>query len=240
MGADAAGPRSEGRRGGLESARLGAADRQDPPRPAAARDQPPAEQARADIGPQVADEYLYRVVDALDEVARETGKTVPQIALNWLLQRPTVANVIIGARNEEQLRQNLGAVGWNLTPEQVATLDAASATTLAYPYWHQRGFAERNPPPVRGRHSPGHLSDRPMSAIRGRPEFMPKPTACGRIDAPTAAGTRPSIWVHADRSRSSKRKHPEARNLAPGCLFIQMVGESTEPVESRCGLSPIS
>ena len=83
-----------------------------------------------DIGPPVADEYLYRVVDALDEVARETGKTVPQIALNWLLQRPSVANVIIGARNEEQLRQNLGAVGWNLTAEQVARLDAASATTL--------------------------------------------------------------------------------------------------------------
>ena len=101
-----------------------------------------------DIGPPVDDEYLFRVVDALDEVAKETGKTVPQIALNWLLQRPTVATVIIGARNEEQLRQNLGAVGWNLTPEQVAKLDAASATTLAYPYWHQRGFAERNPPPV--------------------------------------------------------------------------------------------
>jgi aryl-alcohol dehydrogenase-like predicted oxidoreductase len=101
-----------------------------------------------DIGPPVTDEYVYRVVDALDGVARETGKTVPQIALNWLLQRPTVATVIIGARNEEQLRQNLGATGWNLTPAQVAVLDAASATTPAYPYWHQRGFAERNPPPV--------------------------------------------------------------------------------------------
>jgi aryl-alcohol dehydrogenase-like predicted oxidoreductase len=99
-------------------------------------------------GPPVADEYLYKVVDALDEVARETGKTVPQIALNWLLQRPTVANVIIGARNEEQLRQNLGAVGWNLTPEQVARLDAASAVTPAYPYWHQWQFAERNPLPT--------------------------------------------------------------------------------------------
>jgi len=104
--------------------------------------------ATADYGPPVADEYLYRVVDALDGIAKETGKTVPQIALNWLLQRPTVANVIIGARNEEQLRQNLGAVGWNLTPEQVAKLDTASATTLIYPYWHQRGFTERNPPPV--------------------------------------------------------------------------------------------
>ncbi len=101
------------------------------------------------IGPPVPDEQVYRVVDAIDEVARETGKTVPQIALNWLLQRPTVATVIIGARNEEQLRQNLGAVGWNLTPAQVARLDTASAVTPAYPYWHQRGsFSERNPPPV--------------------------------------------------------------------------------------------
>jgi aryl-alcohol dehydrogenase-like predicted oxidoreductase len=101
-----------------------------------------------DIGPQVNNEYLYRVVDALDEVGRETGKTVPQVALNWLLQRPSVATIIIGARNEEQLRQNLGAVGWNLTAAQIAKLDAASAVPLAYPYWHQRGFAERNPPPV--------------------------------------------------------------------------------------------
>jgi aryl-alcohol dehydrogenase-like predicted oxidoreductase len=104
--------------------------------------------AVTDIGPPVPDEYVYKVVDALDEVAKETGKTVPQIALNWLLQRPSVSNVIIGARNEEQLRQNLGAVGWNLTKEQVARLDAASATTLAYPYWHQNGFHERNPFPV--------------------------------------------------------------------------------------------
>lgn len=105
-------------------------------------------QAVNDIGPQVPEEYLFRVVDALDAVAAETGKTVPQVALNWLLQRPSVANVIIGARNEEQLRQNLGAVGWNLTAEQVARLDAASATTPAYPYWHQRQFVERNPAPV--------------------------------------------------------------------------------------------
>jgi aryl-alcohol dehydrogenase-like predicted oxidoreductase len=101
-----------------------------------------------DIGPPVADDYVFRVVDAIDEVAKETDKTVPQIALNWLLQRPSVATVIVGARNEQQLRQNLGALGWRLTPEQIAKLDAASATTLAYPYWHQRGFAERNPPPV--------------------------------------------------------------------------------------------
>lgn len=101
----------------------------------------------AEQGPPVPDEYLYKVVDALDDVARETGKTIPQIALNWLLQRPSVANVIMGARNEEQLRQNLGAVGWNLTAAQVARLDAVSDPVPAYPYWHQRQF-ERNPKPV--------------------------------------------------------------------------------------------
>ncbi|TSC33793.1 aldo/keto reductase [Corallococcus sp. Z5C101001] len=104
--------------------------------------------ATASGGPQVPEEHLFRVVDALDAVAKETGKTVPQVALNWVLQRPTVANVIIGARNEEQLRQNLGALGWNLTPAQVATLDAASTVPWPYPYFHQRQFAERNPFPV--------------------------------------------------------------------------------------------
>jgi aryl-alcohol dehydrogenase-like predicted oxidoreductase len=103
----------------------------------------------AEAGPPVPNELVYKVVDAIDEIAKENGKSVAQIALNWLLQRPTVSNVIIGARNEEQLRQNLGAVGWNLTPQQVAKLDAASNLTLVYPYWHQRQFAERNPPPTR-------------------------------------------------------------------------------------------
>ena len=102
----------------------------------------------ADMGPPVQEEHVFRVVDALDQVAAETGKTVPQIALNWLLQRPTVATVIVGARNEEQLRQNLGAVDWNLTAEQVKALDAASQVTLPYPYWHQAVFKERNPAPV--------------------------------------------------------------------------------------------
>jgi aryl-alcohol dehydrogenase-like predicted oxidoreductase len=91
---------------------------------------------------------LYRVVDALDKVAKETGKTIPQIALNWLLARPTVASVIIGARDEAQLKQNLGAVGWKLTPEQIAKLDEASKTPLIYPYWHQRANWDRNPAPV--------------------------------------------------------------------------------------------
>jgi aryl-alcohol dehydrogenase-like predicted oxidoreductase len=105
----------------------------------------------ADFGPPVDDQHLFDVVDALDEIAQETGRTVPQIAINWLLQRPTVSSVIIGARTEEQLRQNLGAVGWTLTPEQVARLDAATAVTAPYPYFpyrRQEGFARVNPPPV--------------------------------------------------------------------------------------------
>ncbi len=103
----------------------------------------------AEAGPQVEDEYLYKVVDAIDDVAKETGKSVSQIALNWLLQRPTVMSVIMGARNEEQLRQNLGAVGWNLTAEQVAKLDTASNRPMAYPYWHQQtAAAERVPLPT--------------------------------------------------------------------------------------------
>ena len=102
----------------------------------------------ADAGPPVSDEYLYAVVDVLDAVAQETGKTIPQIALNWALQRPTVSSVIIGARNEQQLRDNLGAAGWSLSPDQVARLDKASAVRPVYPYWHQRNFPERNPLPV--------------------------------------------------------------------------------------------
>ena len=100
------------------------------------------------IGPQPADELLFRVIDAMDAIAAETGKTIPQIALNWLLQRPTVSSVILGARNEEQLRDNLGAVGWSLTAEQAAKLDEASEQRSVYPYFHQRSFPERNPPPV--------------------------------------------------------------------------------------------
>ncbi len=116
------------------------------------RGQPLPAQSRlhktAEMGPRMPDEHLYRVVDAIDEIAAETGKSVPQIAINWLLQRPTVSSVILGARNEEQLRQNLGSIGWNLTAEQIAKLDAASAVTPTYPYWHQRNFPQRNPPPV--------------------------------------------------------------------------------------------
>jgi aryl-alcohol dehydrogenase-like predicted oxidoreductase len=119
------------------------------------RGQPLPEKSRlhdtASFGPPVEDEHLYRVMDSLDAVAEETGKTVPQIAINWLLQRPTVSSVIVGARNEEQLRQNLGAIGWTLTPEQMKKLDAASEVTAPYPYFpyhRQEGFARLNPPAV--------------------------------------------------------------------------------------------
>jgi len=98
----------------------------------------------AGTGPQYDEERLFTIVDVLLDLAGETGKLVPQIALNWLLQRPTVANIIIGARNEEQLVENIGAVGWNLTAEQVARLDAASAVEPAYPVWHQRAMPMLN------------------------------------------------------------------------------------------------
>jgi aryl-alcohol dehydrogenase-like predicted oxidoreductase len=100
-------------------------------------------------GPAIPEDWFYSVVDVLDAISAETGKTVAQVALNWLLQRPTVSSVIIGARHEAQLRENLGAVGWSLTADQVARLDAVSETDTIYPYWHQRGFTERNPTPTK-------------------------------------------------------------------------------------------
>jgi aryl-alcohol dehydrogenase-like predicted oxidoreductase len=118
------------------------------------RGQPLPSQSRlhdtAQFAPPVDDERLFRVIDALEKVAAETGKQVPQVALNWLLQRPTVSTVLIGARNEAQLRQNLGAVGWNLTAQQRRALDEASAVEPPYPYYpYWRGqFSERNPLPV--------------------------------------------------------------------------------------------
>jgi aryl-alcohol dehydrogenase-like predicted oxidoreductase len=126
-------------------ARLTGKIRRGQPRPEVSRLH---DRTNVEAGPQVSDDYLYAVVDALDAVAADTGKTVPQIALNWLLQRPTVSTLVIGARNEDQLRQNLGAVGWNLTSGHIAKLDAASAVTPIYPYWHQRTFPERNPFPT--------------------------------------------------------------------------------------------
>jgi len=103
----------------------------------------------AAAGPPVDDRLLYDVIDELDRVAAETGKTIPQIALNWLLRRPTVSSVIVGARDVRQLEENLGAVGWSLSGEQIARLDAISERDQPYPhfpYYRQEGFARLNPP----------------------------------------------------------------------------------------------
>jgi aryl-alcohol dehydrogenase-like predicted oxidoreductase len=103
-----------------------------------------------EAAPPISEEYLYKVTDALEAVAAECERSVPQVALNWLLQRPSVATLVIGARNEEQLRQNLGATEFQLTPAQIAKLDDASEVTPITPYWHQRSqFSERNPFPTR-------------------------------------------------------------------------------------------
>jgi aryl-alcohol dehydrogenase-like predicted oxidoreductase len=115
------------------------------------RNRPPeagSRSAQMDFVISAKSEYLFGIVDALYEAAEETGKTVPQVVLNWVLRRPTVANVIVGARNEKQLMENLGAVGWSLTPEQISKLDAASDAKPSYPYWHQRGNPQLVPSPL--------------------------------------------------------------------------------------------
>jgi aryl-alcohol dehydrogenase-like predicted oxidoreductase len=109
---------------------------------------PDSRLSTADFLAGVRSPRLFDTIDALEVIAAETGKTVAQLAINWVLQRPSVVSVVIGARNEEQLKQNLAAVGWSLTAEQVRRLDAASETRPIYPYWHQRNFAAINPPPV--------------------------------------------------------------------------------------------
>ena len=143
MGADAAGARGRNRRAGVESSWLGAPHGKDSPRPAS-----PAQSRlhkTAEQGPTVPEAYLYKVVDALDTLSAETGKSVPQLALNWLLRKPTISSVIMGARNEQQLRDNLDAANFVLTAAQVARLDEASETEPPYPYWHQRQNYNLNP-----------------------------------------------------------------------------------------------
>jgi aryl-alcohol dehydrogenase-like predicted oxidoreductase len=127
----------------LAQGRLTGKVRRNQPAPQDSRTRNPSETSQSGDS-----ETLYRIVDAMDEIAAETGKSLSQIALNWLLQRPTVCSIIFGARNEEQLRDNLAAVDWKLTGEQVKKLDAASAVTPTYPYWHQLNFKERNPFPT--------------------------------------------------------------------------------------------
>jgi aryl-alcohol dehydrogenase-like predicted oxidoreductase len=125
--------------------RLGGKFRRGQPGPAITR---LTDATTAQIAPPAADEELFRIVDALDAVAVETGKSVAQIAIAWVLSRPSVSTVIVGARDEAQLKENLGAIGWKLTPAQVSRLEAASAKPRTYPYWHQAQFAERNPFPT--------------------------------------------------------------------------------------------
>lgn len=129
----------------LGMGRLGGKFRRGQPPPTVSRLNDPG---TVKVAPPADDELVHRVVDALDEIARETGKTVAQIAINWVTRRPSVASVIIGARDETQLRENLDAVGWSLTPEQMERLDAASAKPRIYPYWQHAHFAERNPFPT--------------------------------------------------------------------------------------------
>lgn len=127
----------------LSSGRLSGKYRRGQPAPADSR-----VQKGGGHGPALNEERLYTIIDALDQIAEETGKSVPQIAINWLLQRPTVSNVIIGASNEEQLKHNLGAAGWNLTSDQVQRLNDASDSDPIYPYWHQRQDLKLNPIPA--------------------------------------------------------------------------------------------
>ena len=117
------------------------------------RNQPAPKDARVAQGGSpipasaITDEVFYNVIDELDVIAKETEKSITQVAINWLLQRPTVSNIIIGARNEEQLKQNFGAIGWNLTQDQVKRLDKVSEIAPVYPYWHQRDFPMLNAAP---------------------------------------------------------------------------------------------
>jgi aryl-alcohol dehydrogenase-like predicted oxidoreductase len=129
----------------LGMGRLGGKIRRGQPRPTVSRLNDPGTQR---VAPPADEEFVFGIVDALDALAQETGKTVAQIAINWVLQRPSVATVIIGARDEAQLKANLAAAGWALTPAQIARLDGASAKPKIYPYWHQAQFAERNPFPT--------------------------------------------------------------------------------------------
>lgn len=129
----------------LGMGRLGGKVRRNQPLPPVSRLNDPG---TVRIAPPAEDEFVYGVVDALDAIAKETGKSIAQIAINWVLQRPTVSTVIIGARDEKQLKENLGAADWKLTAEQIARLDAASAKQRIYPYWHQAQFPERNPFPT--------------------------------------------------------------------------------------------
>jgi aryl-alcohol dehydrogenase-like predicted oxidoreductase len=116
------------------------------------RDTPPPASARLgqiSFGVATLEEPLFKIVDVLDQISKEVEKTISQVALNWILNRPSISSVIIGARNESQLKENIGAMGWQLSSEQILRLDRASDVKPIYPYWHQRGFELLNPPLIK-------------------------------------------------------------------------------------------
>ncbi len=190
----------------------------------------------AEYGPPVADEHLYKVVDALEQVAKETEKSVAQVALNWLLQRPTISTIIMGARNEEQLRQNLAAAGWSLSASQVAVLDRASEQQSIYPYWHQWQFAERNPLPVAQLLMEDGRPARPSSrnATKNRPRIF----ADQRGSAPNflrndriSGNPRESVaFFWKPRRGRVARGHIDPRFIWPSCRLRRL--------SSRIPLSP--
>ena len=211
------------------------------------RGQPVPKQSRLHVtaayGPPVEDEHVYQVVDALDRVALETGKTVAQIALNWLLQRPTVATVVVGARNEEQLRQNLGAVGWNLTAAQVARLDAASEIPKIYPYWHQAQFTDRNPPPVASK----PIADWPLERVlvellvdRGGvlPAEVPREVAGLHGREPRLVGEELERAGQGVAQAGGRRRAHEARPVPAGSSSASITVSIRPPTRLTTGTVP--
>ncbi|MBA9043284.1 hypothetical protein BJ996_000015 [Streptomyces phaeogriseichromatogenes] len=172
----------------------------------------------ADYGPPVEDEHLYRVVDALDEIAQETGKKIPQIAINWLLQRPTVSSVIIGARNEEQLRQNLGAVGWTLTPEQLAKLNAASGKVAAYTAGGRTCGRPRGGPLVRSCRDRSHLAPSPplTGADADAGDRPPRPRTRSAAPATRGCSTRQDAGGHRRPAPHPPRRRTQGHRAASG------------------------
>jgi aryl-alcohol dehydrogenase-like predicted oxidoreductase len=117
------------------------------------RNQPPPPGTRwaqlETYGSALPQEQFYDLVDMLHAIAAEVGRSVSQVALNWVLQRPTVSSLVIGARNEAQLKDNRGAVDFQLSADQMQRLNEVSSQQPVYPYWHQRRHSsDRNPPPT--------------------------------------------------------------------------------------------
>lgn len=91
----------------------------------------------------VDEEKGFEIVEKLEAIGKKHNKSVAQTALNWLLQKPKISSVIIGARNIQQLTENTGAIGWNLSPDDTIELDIISKPVIPYPMWHQKYSDER-------------------------------------------------------------------------------------------------